>query len=145
MSKYLVNKIFPAKVKKDIFYSYVQYVSVRGYEFMDIAGKPFSQINVEDMFGYNIELIIEFALYEAQLDYRDEGDKFKELLNAPLYDKCVGISDDLDLWLNPSENAETDVLYGGTFTENVIKFAPKYVEIIDILNSGEVYKGLKMS
>jgi hypothetical protein len=144
MSKYLVNKIFPAKVKKDIFYSYVQYVSVRGYEYMDIAGKPFSQINVEDMFGYNIELIIEYALNEAQLDDSDEGGKFKELLTAPLYDKCVGISDDLDLWLNPSQDARTDVLYGGLVTEKVIKFVPKYVEIIDILRSGEVYKGLQI-
>lgn len=145
MSKFLVNKIFPSKVKKDIFYSYVQYVSIRGYAFMDIAGKPFSQINVEDMFGQNIELIIEYALYEAQLDYSDEGQKFKKLLEAPLYDQCVAISDNLDLWLNPSGDAETDVLYGGFVTEKVIKFAPKYVEIIDILRSGEVYKGLKMS
>ena len=145
MSKFLVNKIFPSKVKKDIFYSYVSYVSIRGYAYMDIAGKPFSQINVEDMFSDNISLILEYALYEAQLDYTNEGEKYKELENASLYDQCVGISDDIDLWLNPSENAETDYLYAHRYTENVIKFAPKYVEIIDILQSGEVYKGLKMN
>ena len=145
MSKYLVNKIFPAKVKKDIFYSYVQYVSIRGYAFMDIAGKPFSQINVEDMFGQNIQLIIEYALYEAQLDDRDEGQKFKNLEEAPTYDQCVAISDDLDLWLNPSGSAQDDLLYGGVETERVIKFVPKYVEIMNIFRSGEVYKGLKMS
>lgn len=145
MSKYLVNKIFPAKVKKDIFYSYVQYASIRGYQFMDIAGKPFSQINVEDMFGQNIQLIIEYALYEAELDYSDEGQKFKNLEEAPLYEQCVAISDDLDLWLNPSGDAQFDVLYGGLVTERVIKFVPKYIEIMDILQSGEVYKGLKMN
>ena len=145
MSKYLVNKIFPAKVKKDIFYSYFQYASIRGYQFMDIAGKPFSQINVEDMFEYNIKLIIEYALYEAQLDYSDEGQKFKNLEEAPLYEQCVAISDDLDVWLNPSEDAETDYLYAHLYTEKVIKFVPKYVEIMDILRSGEVYKGLKMN
>tara|TARA_R110001599_G_scaffold65897_3_gene186139 strand:- start:222 stop:659 length:438 start_codon:yes stop_codon:yes gene_type:complete len=145
MSKYLVNKIFPAKVKKDIFYSYVQYASIRGYQFMDIAGKPFSQINVDDMFSYNIKLIFEYALYEAQLDDTDVGNNYEELQEAPLYEQCVAISDDLDIWLNSDFITENDVLYGGTFTENVIKFAPKYVEIIDILNSGEVYKGLKIN
>mgnify|MGYP003117884148 CR=1 FL=1 len=142
MSKYPANKIFPAKVKKDIFYSYVEYVAIRGYAYMDIAGKPFSQLNVQDMFGVNIGLIIEYALYEAGLENMDIGDKYLQL--GSTYDQCVAISDDLDLWLNKSGDAETDLLYGHLYTEKVIKFAPKYVEIIDILRSGEVYNELEL-
>lgn len=67
MSKFLLNKIYPSRVKKDIFYSYVQYVGIRGYAFDDIAGKPFSQIDVDYLFSTTINLIIEYALYEAQL------------------------------------------------------------------------------
>ena len=37
----------------------------------------------------------------------------------------------------------TDLI--GYETEKVINFIPKYLAIMDILRSGEVYKGLKMN
>lgn len=149
MSKYPANKIFPAKVKKAIFYSYVQYVAVRGYAYDDIAGKTFSQIDVDYLFSTTINLIIEYALDDGiTIGYgvQDSSieDELEEVRDANTYDQCVVISNLLDNFL--SDDAEVEVgYYGGTETGIVLEFAPKFVEIMDILRSGEVYKGLKMS
>ena len=97
MSKHPANSIFPAKVKKSIFYSYIQYASIRGWAFIDVQ-------------------------------------------NESTYKQCVSILENIDLF---GEYSDDPPIYGGLDTEAVIAFIPKYIEIMDILEAGGEYKGLR--
>ena len=141
MSKYPANKIFPAKIKKAIFYCYVQNVSVNNYQIMDIAGKPFSQINMLDLWR---KCLFQMILYvDNNSDILTENDSdFYEL--ADIEELCNFILENEFIFRERTYSRQD----GGKQNKNtreVINFIPKYLEIMDILRSGEVYKGLKMN
>lgn len=133
MANYPANKIFPTKVKKYIFWSYVQNVVVNGWQYQDIAGKPFSQIN---MLGLWHRCLFQMCVYvESESKLMDETGFNYEAADV----------DELCDFILANEELFKDKVYGGVESEKVIDFIPKYQEIMNILRSGEVYKGLKMS
>ena len=136
MSKHPANSIFPAKVKKSIFYSYIQYASIRGWAFIDVAGKPYSQISMLGMFSTNIHLLVEYIVNE----YPKYEEIFIDVQNESTYKQCVSILENIDLF---GEYSDDPPIYGGLDTEAVIAFIPKYIEIMDILEAGGEYKGLR--
>ena len=140
MSKYPANKIFPTKIKKAIFWSYVSNTITTGYQYIDIAGKPFSQIDMYDLFSRCINAI--FIYVESVLPSSD----IPELLNKSGFNYEEANTIEQCNYILENEEVFRDFIgYGGIQSDRVIDFIPKYLEIIDILRSGEVYKGLKMN
>ena len=134
MAKYLVNKIFPTKVKKDIYVCYIQDAVVNGYDIMDIVGKPFSQINMMELWSRCLFQRCVYVESESKL-MAQTGFDYK---SADIAELCDFILENQTLFRIKT--------YGTTlYTNKVIDFIPKYLEIMDILRSGEVYKGLKMN
>ena len=133
MSKYPANKIFPTKIKKDIFWAYAQNVSVNGYAYLDIAGKPFSQINMLDLWH---RCLFQMCVYveSASNLFKETGFNYEEADTPELCDFIIS-----------NEEEFRDIVYGGYEIQKVIDFIPKYQEIMNILESGQVYKGLKMN